>query len=84
MLLTEYNEAEVMELFKEDGIKVGIDKHLISQICKKMKTGKPIETIADEVEETVESVTPIYNIAKKYAPDYDVDAIFKEFKAEKK
>ena len=45
MLLTEYNEAEVMELFKEDGKKegvvigttIGADKHLIELICKKLK-----------------------------------------------
>ena len=94
MLLTEYNEAEVMELFMEDGIKKGriegriegrlegrlegCDMHLIKQICKKLEKGKDIATIADEVEEKVEKITPICEVAKKYAPDYDVDAIYNE------
>lgn len=82
MLLTEYNEAEVMELFKEDGRKEGIvtgaDKHLIAQICKKIKAGKEIEIIASEVEEEVSAIEPIYAVAKKYGPEYDVDAIYNE------
>ncbi len=78
MLLTEYNEEEVMGLFKEDGRKEGYDKHLIEQICKKLERGKDIDTIADEVEETVASVTPICEVAKKYSPNYDVDAIYNE------
>ena len=102
MLLTEYNEAEVMELFKEDGRKEGreegreegrkegrkegreegreegADRHLIEQICKKLKNGKSIEIIADEVEEQVDAIRPICDAAGKYAPDYDVDTIFNE------
>jgi len=80
MLLTEYNEAEVMELFKEDGRKEGVDKHLIEQICKKLKNGKSLDVIADEVEEEVENIKPICAIAEKYAPNYDVDAIYEELR----
>ena len=84
MLLTEYNEAEVMELFKEDGKKegvvIGADKHLIEQICKKIKNGKTLDVIADEVEEEVENIKPICAIAEKYAPNYDVDAIYEELR----
>ncbi len=78
MLLTEYNEAEVMELFKEDGKKEGADKHLIELICKKIKNGKSIDVIAGEVEEEVDIIRPICDAAAKYAPDYDVDAIYNE------
>ncbi|MBE5845062.1 MAG: hypothetical protein E7302_12975 [Butyrivibrio sp.] len=87
MLLTEYNEDEVHELFKLDGIREGIDigadKRLIGQICKKLKKGKDINTIADEVEEEVETITPIVEVAKKHSPDYDVDTIFNELYPEK-
>ncbi len=78
MLLTEYNEEEVMELFRADGEKKGINKHLIDLIRKKLKKGKDIDTIADEVEEEVTIITPIVEVAKKFAPDYDVDAIYAE------
>lgn len=36
MLDTEYNQAEIIELFKEDGRKEGIDEHLVGQVCKKL------------------------------------------------
>lgn len=62
------------------GIGMGLDKHLIDQICKKMTKGKSIEVIADEVEESLDKVEVIYNIAKKYAPDYDIDRIYEEMK----
>ena len=86
MLLTEYNEAEVMELFKEDGRKegveigtvIGADKHLIAQICKKLKNGKSIDVIAREVEEELDDIRPICAVAEKYAPNYDVEAIYNE------
>ena len=82
MLLTEYNEAEVMELFKEDGRKegvvIGADKHLIELICKKLKNGKSIDVIAREVEEELDSIRPICDVAERYAPEYDVDAIYNE------
>ena len=82
MLLTEYNEAEVMELFKEDGRKegavIGADKHLIELICKKLKKRKPIDVIANEVEEEVDVIRPICTVAERYAPDYDVDVIYNE------
>lgn len=84
MLLTEYNEAEVHELFKnegrEEGKGEGSSKRLIELVCKKLVKGKSIETIADEVEETVESIKPIFDIAVKYVPDYDVDAIYNELR----
>jgi hypothetical protein len=91
MLLTEYNEEEVMELFRADGErkgrkegeKIGDEKRLIGMICKKLRKGKDISTIADEVEEEVDVITPIVEAAKKYAPDYDVDVIYEELQKEK-
>ena len=51
MLLTEYNEEEVMGLFKEDGKVEGSSLHLISLICKKLQKGKSIEAIYNELVE---------------------------------
>mgnify|MGYP001201000364 FL=1 len=34
--------------------------------------------IADELEESIETIQPIYDIVKKHAPEYDVDAITAE------
>ena len=40
MLLTEYNEAETMELFRKDGEKEGVDKTRVESIKNLMKTLK--------------------------------------------
>lgn len=78
-LLTEYDEEEAMEYFKqrayEDGIVKGELQLLVSNICKKMIKNKSIEQIADELEEDVSKIRKIYDIAKEFAPDYNVEKI---------
>ena len=57
----------------------GVHEKLISQICRKLAKNKPVETIADELEEDdVESIRHICEVAAKYAPEYDVEKIYKE------
>lgn len=43
-----------------------------------MQKNKTLDQIADELEESIEIIQPIYDIVKKYAPEYDVDAITTE------
>jgi hypothetical protein len=62
------------------GVDIGVDKHLITQISKKMAKGKSVIEIADEVEEDYDKVDEIYNIAIKYAPEFNVDKIYEEMK----
>lgn len=76
MLDTEYNEAEVMELFKEEGKKEGNEKHLIELVCKKLIKGKTPEVIANEVEEDLDTVKDIVDVARDHIPDYDLDKIY--------
>ena len=81
--------CEVLDKVESRGIEIGVSrgrdegstKRLIEQVCKKLEKGKSIETIADEVEETVESIKPICDIAEKHAPNYDVDAIYDELRS---
>ena len=40
--------------------------------------GKQYEEIADEMEESLESIKAVCMIASKYAPDYDSEKILKE------
>ena len=56
------------------------EQTLISKVVKKIKRGKSIAEIADELEETVETVTPVYEEALKAAPDYDETAIYEALK----
>ena len=43
-----------------------------------MQKNKTLDQIADELEESIEIIQPIYDIVKKHAPEYDVDAITAE------
>lgn len=52
------------------------EQNLISKVVRKIKRGKNIAKIADELEETVETITPVYEAALKAAPDYDETAIY--------
>ena len=76
MLDTEYNETEVMELFKEDGRREGANKHLVAQVCKKLAKGRDVDTIAYEVEESVDMVKGICSVAKDFAPAYDPEKVY--------
>ena len=49
-----------MQQGKEQGIQQGIQQGIMNQILKKMKKNKTIEQIADELEETIENITPLY------------------------
>ena len=62
---------------REEGREEGSDKHLIKLIRKKVEAGKDIQTIAAEVEESVETVSPIYDIVREH-PEYAVDSIYDE------
>ena len=69
-----------IEQGKEQGIEQGREQTIISQICKKLLKGKDAKIIADEVEEPVDKVTRICEIASKYLPNYDVNKIMEELK----
>ena len=51
MLMEEYNEAEVLELTREEGRKEGQLKMLIIQSCRKLRKGKNASQIVEELEE---------------------------------
>lgn len=59
-----------------NGEAAGDLQRLIFQVCKKMKKKKPLEEIAEDLEEEVSVIEPIYNAAKDFAPEYDPKAIF--------
>ncbi|MBE5859158.1 MAG: hypothetical protein E7301_03405 [Butyrivibrio sp.] len=87
-ILTEYNEELHLRTVRNDGfvegfskgVNEGVDKHLIELICKKLIKGKTVETIADEVEEDISTVQSICDVAKEYAPEYDVGSIYAALK----
>ena len=62
----------------EQGIEQGEMKKLITQICRKKRKSKTPEVIAEELEENLEQVIRIYDIADGLAPEYDVEKIYEE------
>lgn len=89
--LDEIKEALSMTLLGEmiwsdgeqKGIERGSDMKLITQICLKLQKGKTPEQIADDLEEDLSVVESIYEIAKKFAPSYDYDEIYRALAANK-
>lgn len=83
-IVTEVKQSEEWEAVKmnilEIGIKHGAERKLIEQICKKLVKGKSAETIADELEEDLSAVKPICDAAALFAPDYNIDEIYKALK----
>ena len=82
MSLFEYDEKKhertMMEIGREEGRATGREEKLLMLICKKIQKGKSIEQIADELEEDVETIQPLYEIVLHYAPDYNMSDILDE------
>ena len=66
MCITEYNEAETMEQFREEGREEGEILRLIKMVYKKMLKGRTNEEIAEEVEESVELIGHIEEAVLEY------------------
>ena len=54
-----------MEKGLAEGLAEGLQQKLLSQITKKLMKGKSLAQIADELEETEESILPLYNKVKE-------------------
>ena len=71
-----YNDG--VEEGRASGIAEGTVRHLVTSVVKKVQKNKTLDQIADELEESVEDIQLIYDIVRKHAPEYDVDAITTE------
>ncbi len=63
---------------REEGRDEGALREIICIVCKKLIKGKNTEQIADELEQELGRISQICQIAEKYAPAYDQDAICRE------
>lgn len=72
----------------ENGFEDGFDNgqqngkllQLTELICRKLQKNKSPETIAEELEEDIDTIQHICTIAKDFAPDYDVAKIVEQYK----
>jgi len=62
--LAEVNEEVLRKRLKEEGFDEGYQNHLIQLIAKKIKAGKPLEQIAEEVEESADAIKELYDRIK--------------------
>ena len=75
--------CNLSDLIVEQGIEQGIEQgnvlHLIGQVCKKMKKGKTVTEIAEDLEEPAQKIEQIYKAALKYnANEKEKDIIYAE------
>ena len=70
-----YEEKELLKrIYHEEGRR----QQMISVIMHQIERGKSTSQIAELFDLDVAEVQRVYDVGKKYAPDYDVDAIYKE------
>ena len=62
------------------GEKTGQLRTLISQVVRKLRKGKSVEQIADELEADIATIAPICKAAEEFAPEYDEEKIFEKVK----
>ena len=55
---------------------------LISQVVRKLRKGKSVEQIADELEEDTVMIAPICKAAEEFAPEYDEEKVFRKLISE--
>ena len=67
--------STALERGQEMGKEIGQTSLRIEQICKKLLRGKPLKVIAEELEEDINVIRPIYELALKFAPNFDSNAV---------
>ncbi len=76
MSIYEYDEKKQRKFDREEGIEIGDRVRVIIQVQKKVKKGKTLDMIADELESTVEEIKPVYDVVMKYPTDTDPKEIY--------
>lgn len=92
-ILSEYDQEKILQFRYEEGKEEGKEegraegkvegevRKLLSQICRKLKKGKSLEQIADELDEDISEIQPLYEMCLPFAPDYDAERIYEAWKA---
>ncbi|MCI8504000.1 MAG: hypothetical protein HFH00_09280, partial [Dorea sp.] len=63
---------------REEGREEGRMNTLVSQVCRKLAKGMEAAAIADMLEEEEDVIQDICDVAKRYAPEYDIESITEE------
>ena len=68
--------CNLSDAIEERGIQQGEEIKLIELICRKVKKGKALPVIAEELEEEISVVSLIYDAILESAPDYDCGKVY--------
>ena len=94
MRLSEWIEDEIemgIEEGRQEGLQEGLQegrkegelRAITSLVCKKLAKGQTYEQIAEILEEDIEMISKIGDIAKNTEPPYDVDKVLEKLLADK-
>ena len=79
-------KMSILEIGLEKGEAIGTQKgekkKLIQMICKKVKKNKSLEVIAEELEEDLTVIEPIYRVVVKYGTDSDMEKLYESVESE--
>ena len=82
-----YDVQETRRVSREEGrIEGKIESEqllLIKLVIKKLEKNYSAEQIAEILEESLDTIQPIYDIALRQAPDYNTDKVFEELNSNK-
>ena len=76
---TEYDEEKVMKAFKNEGYTEGREEgetiFIIKQVYSKIRKNKPVEQIADELEESdnISGISEIVGLIREVTPNLDMN-----------
>ena len=68
------------QLGEQAGREEGDIKRILTLICKKLVKGKSLEDIADDLEEKIDDIRPMYEVAVAFSPDYDVEKVYEAYR----
>ena len=71
-------QAMIRRMGISRGLEIGRVEVVVSQIMKKLRKGYSPEQISEALEEDLENVQEICEVAQKYAPDYNEAEICRE------
>ena len=74
-------EARGKEIGEVIGEARGEGRKLIRLVCRKLRKGKNVQEIAEDLEEDEVRIEVICDEASKYAPDYDEEKVIRAVEA---
>ncbi len=77
-------DAYVRDEGRAEGRVEGQDFKLVTLVCRKLRKGKDMETIAEELEEDIAEIQLICEAAKDFSPEYNEKKVFAEVMERKK